>query len=80
MTGGLVEVKIGVQHASREIVVDSEMSHDKIIESVRTALADDGGVFVMADAKGRTVMIPVEKLAYVEVGEETARKVGFGSA
>jgi hypothetical protein len=33
----------------------------------------------MADAKGRTVMIPVEKLAYVEVGEETARKVGFGS-
>jgi hypothetical protein len=25
------------------------------------------------------VMIPVEKLAYVEVGEETARKVGFGS-
>jgi len=74
-----VEVKIGVQHASREIVVDSDMSHDKIIESVRSALADDDGVFVMADAKGRTVMIPVEKLAYVEVGEETARKVGFGS-
>jgi hypothetical protein len=79
MTGGLVEVKIGVQHASREIVVDSDMSHDKIIESVRSALADDDGVLVMADAKGRTVMIPVEKLAYVEVGEETARKVGFGS-
>ncbi len=74
-----MEVKIGVQHASREIVVDSDLSHDKIIESVRSALTDDDGVFVLADAKGRTVMIPVEKLAYVEVGEETARKVGFGS-
>nr|CAA9328726.1 MAG: hypothetical protein AVDCRST_MAG46-1295 [uncultured Nocardioidaceae bacterium] len=74
-----MEVKIGVQHASREIVVDSDLSHDKIIESVRSALTDDDGVFVLADAKGRTVMIPVKKLAYVEVGEETARKVGFGS-
>ena len=74
-----MEVKIGVQHASREIVVDSDLSHDKIIESVRSALTDNDGVFVLADAKGRTVMIPVEKLAYVEVGEETARKVGFGS-
>lgn len=74
-----MEVKIGVQHASREIVVDSEQGHDSIIESVRTALAENEGVLVLADAKGRTVMIPVEKLAYVEIGEETARKVGFGS-
>lgn len=74
-----MEVKIGVQHASREIVVDSDLGHDKIIESVRTALGNSEGVLVLADAKGRTVMIPVEKLAYVEVGEEAARKVGFGS-
>ena len=74
-----MEVKIGVQHANREIVVDTEQGHDQIIESVRAALADDEGMLVLADAKGRTVIIPVEKLAYVEVGEETARKVGFGS-
>ena len=74
-----MEVKIGVQHANREIVVDTEQGHDQIIESVRTALAEDEGMLVLADAKGRTVIIPVEKLAYVEVGEETARKVGFGS-
>jgi len=74
-----VEVKIGVQHASREIVVDSEQGHDAIIKSVRAALAEDEGMLVLADSKGRTVIVPVEKLAYVEVGEETARKVGFGS-
>jgi hypothetical protein len=74
-----VEVKIGVQHASRELVVDTDLGHDKIIKSVRAALEDSEGVLVLADAKGRTVMIPVEKLAYVEVGEESSRKVGFGS-
>ena len=74
-----MEVKIGVQHASRELVVDTDLGHDKIIESVRAALEDNEGVLVLADAKGRTVMIPVEKLAYVEVGEESSRKVGFGS-
>ena len=74
-----MEVKIGVQHANREIVVDSEQGQDQIIESVRAALAEEEGMLVLADAKGRTVIVPVEKLAYVEVGEETARKVGFGS-
>jgi hypothetical protein len=74
-----VEVRIGVQHASREIVVETEQAHDDLIRAVQTSLTDDSGLLVLADAKGRTVIVPTEKLAYVEVGEETARKVGFGA-
>ena len=31
------------------------------------------------DTRGRRVMIPGDKIAYIELGEENARKVGFGS-
>ncbi|MGI8613371.1 MAG: DUF3107 domain-containing protein [Nocardioidaceae bacterium] len=74
-----MEVKIGVQHATRDIVFDSEQSHDQIVASVREAVAEESGLLVFADSKGRTVLVPADRLAYVEVGEEAARKVGFGS-
>ncbi len=41
------------------------------------ALADDDGVLTLADEKGKQVIMPVAKLAYVEIDEPSARKVGF---
>ena len=38
-----------------------------------------GGVLSLADTKGRTVLVPVEKLAYVEIGGGVAGQVGFRS-
>jgi hypothetical protein len=40
----------------------------------------DGGALTLDDEKGRRVIVPVDALAYVEVGEETVRRVGFGIA
>jgi hypothetical protein len=34
----------------------------------------------LSDEKGRRVVVPVSALAYVEIGEPTVRKVGFGNA
>jgi len=73
-----VEVKIGVQHATRDIVFDTEQSRDEVVAAVTKALGEDSGLISFADTKGRTVLVPAAKLAYVEVGEESARKVGFG--
>ena len=36
-------------------------------------------MFALADARGRQVLVPADKLAYVEIGESEARKVGFGT-
>ncbi len=33
----------------------------------------------MTDERGRKVLIPAAKIAYVDLGEENARHVGFGS-
>jgi len=37
------------------------------------------GVFTVSDERGRKVLIPVSKIAYVDLGEENARHVGFGA-
>jgi len=74
-----VEVKIGVQNASRELVLDSSESPADVEKAVSAALADDGGVLTLTDSKGRTVLVPVGKLAYVEIGSSTTGTVGFRS-
>jgi hypothetical protein len=74
-----VEVKIGVQNASRELVLESTESTDAVEKIVAKALSSDTGVLTLSDAKGRKVLVPVEKLAYVEIGSPTAGQVGFRS-
>jgi hypothetical protein len=74
-----VEVKIGVQHANRELVLESEQSPDEVQELVSEALNGKTGLLQLTDDKGRRVLIPSDRLAYVEIGEPTVRKVGFGA-
>jgi hypothetical protein len=71
-----MEVKIGVINANRELVVDTELDAAGVEEQVRAALAE-GGVLSLSDARGRRVVVPVEKLAYVEVATGTVGQVGF---
>lgn len=73
-----MEVKIGVKGAARELSLESEQTPEDVTAAVRAALVD-GGVLVLADAKGRQVLVPVDKLAYVEIGELSERRVGFGA-
>jgi hypothetical protein len=74
-----VEVKIGVQHATRELVLDASDSAADVEKMVAKALADDDGILTLTDTKGRTVLVPVKKLAYVEIGTSTVGQVGFRS-
>lgn len=72
-----MEVKIGVQHSAREISLETDRSPDDITADVRAALAD-GGVLSLEDDKGRRVLVPADRIAYVEVSPATSRRVGFG--
>ncbi len=74
-----MEVKIGVQFAARELVVESEQSAEDIEKAVAAALKGDQGVLTLVDDKGRRVIVPADKLAYVEIAESEGRRVGFGA-
>ena len=74
-----MEVKIGVQNANRELVLDSAESADDVAKAVSSALSDQEGVLTLTDTRGRKVLVPTAKLAYVEIGSPTSGQVGFRS-
>ncbi|MEU4208827.1 DUF3107 domain-containing protein [Streptomyces sp. NPDC026206] len=74
-----MEVKIGVQHAPREIVLESGLAAEEVERAVAEALAGKAQLLSLEDDRGRKVLIPADRLAYVEIGEPTVRKVGFGA-
>ena len=71
-----MEVKIGVQHTHRELVLESAQTPTEIENAVSAALKN-GGTLSLVDDKGRRIIVPSEKIAYVEIAEATTRMVGF---
>jgi hypothetical protein len=75
-----VEVKIGVQFAPRELVLESTQSPAEVEQAVAEALSGRSGVLTLVDEKGRRVVVPADKLAYVEIAEIETRRVGFAAS
>jgi hypothetical protein len=73
-----VEIKVGVENTPREVALESEQTPEQVTAAVEAALAD-GTVLSLTDDRGRTVLIPGSKIAYVEIGAPSSRRVGFGS-
>lgn len=73
-----MEVKIGVQHSPRELVVDTEESAESVEKTVADAVKGDG-IVALTDSKGRKVIVPAAKIAYVELGGGVVGQVGFRS-
>ena len=72
-----MEIRIGVQNVSRELVVETDKTSDEVAALVSAAVA--GGTLDLTDLKGRRVIIPAGSLGYVDIGEELKRRVGFGA-
>ena len=72
-----IEIKIGVENSPRELAVEVELSADEILAAIEDATAN-GTSFAVQDPKGRYIVVPGNKISYVEVGEPSTRKVGFG--
>ena len=73
-----MDIKVGIQHVSREVVVDSSETAKDIEEAFANALSNDT-LLRLKDTHGRQVLIPADKIAYIDLGEENARRVGFGT-
>ena len=73
-----MEVKIGVQHSPRELVVETQDSAESVEKIVADAVASDG-VIALTDSRGRKIIVPAAKVAYVEIGGGVAGQVGFRS-
>ena len=73
-----MEVRIGVQSAPRELAVETPTPAEQIERDLADALAG-GGIFALAVEKGGRVLVPADKIAYVEFTGTEGRPIGFGN-
>jgi hypothetical protein len=72
-----VEIRIGIANTARELSFESGESAEAVKSAVATAL-DSGATHVtFTDARGNAYLVPTASLAFVEVGTEESRRVGF---
>lgn len=72
-----MEVKVGIQHVNREITVETDETATAVIEAYQQALSEDG-VLSLTDSKGGPTLIRANAIAYLDLGKEQIRRVGFG--
>lgn len=72
-----MEVKIGVLHTPREIVLESSQTPDEVEATVAEALKSVDGQLSLTDERGRRVIIPANLVAYIEIAQSDVRRVGF---
>jgi hypothetical protein len=75
-----VEVKIGIPSVPRELVIETASSPAEVESALQAAVAAEAGVFALSDVKGGKVLVPADKIAYVEFGVTEPRRVGFGNS
>ncbi len=73
-----MKVKIGIAESPRELVVSSDRTPDEVAEQVSGAMKSDDGLLDLTDDQGHRYVVPVSRIAYVEIGPAEERKVGFG--
>ena len=72
-----MEVKIGVLHTAREIVLDSPDTPEDVEKAVAEALKSVDGQLVLVEERGRKVIVPANLIAYVDIAQADTRRVGF---
>ena len=74
-----MEVKIGVLHTAREIVLDCPDTPEEVEQAVAAALKSVDGQLVLTDDRGRKVIVPGNLVAYVDIAQPDTRRVGFAA-
>lgn len=72
-----MDVRIGIQNSPRELSFETSQSAAEVEQAVASALAGQSTVLKLTDDKGATYVVPATALAYVEIGSEESRRVGF---
>ncbi len=75
-----MDVRIGVRNAPKEleVLLADDTDGDAVREHIDAAFAA-GGTLWLTDRRGRQYGVPVDKVAYIEIGSsDVGRRIGFG--
>jgi hypothetical protein len=71
-------VRIAIADITSELSFECELSPAEIKSAVAKALADNS-LLSLTDIRGHEVIVPAARIGYVEIGQPTERRVGFGA-
>ena len=72
-----MDIRIGIANSPREISFESSQTSAEVEKVVATALESDAKFVKLVDGKGNVYVVPTASLAYLEIGSEESRRVGF---
>ncbi len=72
-----MDIRIGIANSPREISFESSQTSAEVEKVVADALGSDAKFVKLIDGKGNVYVVPTASLAYLEIGSEESRRVGF---
>jgi len=72
------DVKIGISDSSHELNFECSNTQVEVITKVNEAIKSSS-VLSLSGSKGREILVPFNKISYVEIGESADRHVGFAN-
>lgn len=72
-----MEVRIGIKENGRDLSFESSLSAKELSQQISDAISKSAPLLELADDKGKTMLIPTASIAYVEIGADQNRRVGF---
>ena len=72
-----MDIRIGITNSPREITFESDQTATEVESLVAAALVAGTQFVKLIDNKGKIFIVPTASLAYIELGSELSRRVGF---
>jgi hypothetical protein len=72
-----MEIRIGIRENQRDLAFETNLSSAQVSALVTNAFAAKQDLVSFEDDKGKTILVSVASIAFVEIGAEQNRRVGF---
>lgn len=70
-------ITIGFIDSPRELIIKNSQTQEEVTATVQQGFANDASVLEFQDDKGRRFLVRSNQVAYVQIGEDAQRTVGF---
>jgi prefoldin subunit 5 len=72
-----MEVRIGIRENGRDLSFESASTSKELTDQISSAISSGAALVELTDDKGKTILVPASAIAYVEIGVDQSRRVGF---
>ncbi|MBT9605488.1 DUF3107 domain-containing protein [Microbacterium sp.] len=72
-----MEIRIGITNTGRELNFETSEGSDAVKASITAAFDQAASHVSFVDVKGNSYIVPTANIAFIELGTEEARRVGF---